>query len=341
MAAVSDRADAGPAPCPVLRFADFSPRRAESPDHRADEPVGAATRLLLMPPNSKVRTMTAASSEPILAMSRARVFVDASVGQVRLDHAEGVAVHADGSVWCGGEAGQVYRIPPEGGSLEERVGGGEGFTLALAFGPGGNLYYVDLGRRAVMRLDPTAGGPELFVESPIGGHDLVLPNAIAFDAAGRLYLTESHSPTEPGPGVFRIDPDGSGELWSPGPFLFANGVAVAPDQSAVYVAETWSRRVTRVPLLADGAAGEPELVAELPGTLPDGLAFGPDGLLYVACYQPSQVVRIDEDGTPRVLIRDDDAIVLAHPTNIAFRDSTAFCANLGRWHITAIELDSA
>ena len=85
----------------------------------------------------------------------------------------------------------------------------------------------------------------------------------------------------------------------------------------------------------------PEPFAELPGTLPDGLGFGPDDLLYVACYQPSQIVRVDDDGHASVLIRDDDAMVLAHPTNIAFRDSTAFCANLGRWHITAIDLDLA
>jgi gluconolactonase len=281
------------------------------------------------------------STEPLLDLSAARVFVDASVGAIRLDHAEGVAVHPDGSVWCGGEAGQVYRIPPEGGSLELRVEDGEGFTLALVFGPDGLLYYVDLGRRAVMRLDPAGGEPEPFVSGSIGGRQLVLPNALAFDGAGRLYLTESWSATEPGPGVYRIDPDGSGHLWSAGPFLFANGVAVPPDQSAVYVAETWSRRVTRVPLLADGSAGEPELVTELPGMLPDGLGFGPDGRLYVACYQPSQVVRVDADGTASVLIRDDDAIVLAHPTNIAFRGSTAFCANLGRWHITAIELGEA
>jgi len=287
-----------------------------------------------------VTTIAAADAEPLLPLSQARVFVDASVGPVRLDHAEGVAVQEDGSIWCGGEAGQVYRIPPEGGSLELRVADGDGFTLALAFGPDGRLYYVDLGRLAVMRLDPAGGDPEPFVERSVGGHDLMLPNAIAFDAAGRLYLTESYSATEPGPGVYRIDPDGSGELWSAGPFLFANGVAVAPDQSAVYVAETWSRRVTRVPLLADGGGGTPELVTELPGMLPDGLGFGPDGLLYVACYQPSQIVRVDESGTPSVLIRDDDAIVLAHPTNIAFRGSTAFCANLGRWHITAIELDA-
>jgi len=278
--------------------------------------------------------------EPLLELAAARVFVDASVGAVRLDHAEGVAVHPDGSVWCGGEAGQVYRIPPEGGSLELRVADGDGFTLALDFGPDGLLYYVDLARRAVMRLDPSGGDPEPFVSGAIDGHELVLPNALAFDRAANLYLTESWSPTEPGPGVYRIAPDGSGELWSPGPFLFANGVAVAPDQTALYVAETWSRRITRVPLLGDGSAGAPECYAELPGVLPDGLGIGPDGKLYVACYQPSQIMRIEGDGTAVVLIRDDDAIVLGHPTNIAFRGSTAFCSNLGRWHITAVELDS-
>src|SRR5262249_35130900 len=127
--------------------------------------------------------------------------------------------------------------------------------------------------------------------------------------------------------------------WSSGPFLFANGVAVAPDDSCVYVAETWSRRVARVPVLGDGSAGSPEVHAELPGAAPDGLGFGPGGRLSVACYQPRQVMRTEADGEPAVLVRDDDAMVLAPPTNIAFRGQTAFTANLGRWHITAIELE--
>src|SRR6478752_4836549 len=97
------------------------------------------------------------SSKPILDIAAARVFVDG------VDHAEGVAVHPDGSVWCGGEAGQVYRIAPEDAALELRVADGDGFTLALAFGPDGLLYYVDAARRAVSRLDPAGGEPEPFI----------------------------------------------------------------------------------------------------------------------------------------------------------------------------------
>jgi len=263
----------------------------------------------------------------------ARVFTGPGV---QVDHPEGVAAHPDGSVWCGGEAGQVYRISADGQDVELVAQTG-GFTLALAFGPDGALYHVDLAHRAVYRLDVQSGRTSPFVEDEIGGHRLRLPNAIAFDADGMLFLTDSYAESEPGPGVFRISPDGDGMLWSAGPFSFANGIAVADDGSCVYVAETWARRVTRIPVEPDGSAGAPEPHAALPGTLPDGLGIGPGGRLYVACYQPSQVLRVSERGDVEVVALDDDAMTLAHPTNIAFHGTTAFCANLGRWHIAAID----
>jgi hypothetical protein len=38
------------------------------------------------------------------------------------------------------------------------------------------------------------------------------------------------------------------------------------------------------------------------------------------------------------LIEDREATILAHPTNVALKGNTLYTANLGRWHITAIDL---
>jgi sugar lactone lactonase YvrE len=259
----------------------------------------------------------------------ARVLVDGALSDPRLDHPEGVAVAADGSVWCGGERGQIYRVDPEAGTLEEVASTG-GFCLGLAFDARGDLFVCDAEHGAVFRL--SSGGLDRFADG------FRNPNALAFDGQGRLYVSESHARGEPGPGLFRFAPDGTGGLWHDEPLHFANGLALAPDGSALYVAETWAHAIVRVAITADGEPGEREVVARLDGVLPDGLAFDALGRLYVACYEPSQILRLESDGAPTVIARDEHAHLLCHPTNVAFRGTELIAANLGRWHLTAIEV---
>jgi gluconolactonase len=266
----------------------------------------------------------------------ARVLVDGTLGDPRLDHPEGVAVAPDGSVWCGGERGQIYRVDADAGTFEQVASTG-GFCLGLAFDARGDLYVCDVAHRAVLRLAlPGGRGLQTFAEGA-GGRRFRNPNALAFDAAGRLYVSDSLAPGEPGPGLFRLEPDGSGELWHDEPLDFANGLALSPDGDAICVAETWARRITRIEIEPDGSAGARSIVAELDDALPDGLAFDAQGRLYVACYEPSQILRIEPDGAVEVLHRDPTAHLLCHPTNVAFRGETLIAANLGRWHLTAID----
>ena len=103
------------------------------------------------------------------------------------------------------------------------------------------------------------------------------------------------------------------------------------------MAETFGNAVFRIPIEDDGSPGIREEVASLPGVLPDGLAFDTADNLYVACYEPNQVLRISPEGKVEHLIGDEEAHLFCHPTNMAFRGSTLFTTNLGRWHITAIE----
>jgi sugar lactone lactonase YvrE len=89
---------------------------------------------------------------PILPFERGSVFVDGTLGAVRLKHPEGIAVADDGAIWCGGDGGEIYRVPPDGSSFEQVASTG-GFTLGIAFDGAGGLFTCDLGHRAVFRLD--------------------------------------------------------------------------------------------------------------------------------------------------------------------------------------------
>jgi gluconolactonase len=272
----------------------------------------------------------------LLADDRVSVFFDGTLTDPQLDHPEGLAVHPDGSVWCGGERGQLYRLAPDGSSIEQVASTG-GFCLGMAFDrTAEHLYVCDLKHAAVFRLEVASGRVERFADGAPGGA-MRIPNFPAFDAAGRLYVSDSHAFGVPGPGVWRVDPDGRAELWYDHDVTFANGLAVAPDGAALYVAETFASNVFLIPIHDDGTAGARVDVAHLEGSLPDGLAFDVERNLYVGCYEPSHVLRIDAHGTVEVLWHDVTAHTLAHPTNVAFRGTTMFTANLGRWHLTRIE----
>jgi sugar lactone lactonase YvrE len=274
---------------------------------------------------------------PLLESDAIGILFDGTLSEPRLDHPECVAVDAEGGIWCGGERGQVYRLAPDGSSLEEVACSG-GFTLGIAFAPNGDLFLCDLKTASVLRMPAGSDRLETFAEGA-GGARFRVPNSLAFDAAGRLYVSDSHGFHDPGPGIFRFDPGGEGELWCAEVFDFANGVALAPDGRSLYMAETFANRIVRVAVGDGGAAGAVDVIADLPGVLPDGLAFDAAGSLYVGCYEPSAILRIAPDGSVRTLVADPEAHALCHPTNLAFRGRTLFAANLGRWHVSTVELD--
>lgn len=278
-----------------------------------------------------------ADMHTVLNISAARIFYDGFLAEPRLDHPEGIAVHRDGSVWCGGEGGQIYRIESDGSSMEEVASSG-GFSQGLAFDAEDNLFVCDLKQAAVLRLDAKSGALEKFADG-VDGRGINICNHLAFGPTGELYVSDSNAFKEPGPGIFRFEPDGTGELWYGEPVNFANGLAFSPDGRHLYVAETFGNAVFRIRLEDDGSAGAREEVAKIPGVLPDGLAFDTVGNLYVACYEPSQVLRVSTDGTVARFIGDEEAHLFCHPTNLAFREGTLFTTNLGRWHITAVETD--
>ncbi|MEY3369207.1 MAG: hypothetical protein RI973_2362 [Bacteroidota bacterium] len=255
-----------------------------------------------------------------------------------LDHPECIAVHPDGSVWAGGEAGQIYRISPDGSKVEQ-VAGTEGFVLGLAFSPGAEwLAVCDLGKKCVWKLDLQNMELSLFA-SGADSHQFNIPNYPVFDKDGNLYVSESGAPREVKGKILKFDADGKGRVWHHGPFNFANGLALGPGESQLYVACSFLPGVERLVILPDGSAGERSLYCTLPESVPDGLAFDENGNLYVTCYAPNKIYRVTPEGAVSAWLDDWDGHTLSNPTNIAFGGpgmDQLFTANLGRWHVTRI-----
>lgn len=266
-------------------------------------------------------------------LSKSTIFTDG------LDHPEGIAVHSDGTIWAGGEAGQIYRISADGKTVETVANTG-GFILGIAFSPGSKwLAICDLGKKCVWKLDLQTYDLSLFAEGA-GGHRFNIPNYAVFDENGNLYVSESGAFREVIGKILKFSPDGKGQIWHPGGFNFANGMALNPDGKYLYVVVSFLPGVERIEILPDGSAGERSLVCTLPETVPDGLAFDVDGNLYVSCYAPNRIYKVTPGGEVTVFVNDWEAHTLSNPTNIAFGGPNLdqlFAANIGRWHLTKID----
>ncbi|MEL6149669.1 MAG: SMP-30/gluconolactonase/LRE family protein [Chloroflexota bacterium] len=250
-----------------------------------------------------------------------------------LDHPEGVVWGADGYVYAGGEAGQIYRVHPETGAHTEIANTG-GFILGLAFDGEGNLYACDNGNDCVQKITPDGT-----VSIYSAGNDeraMRVPNYPVFDKRGNLYVSDSGDHRAYNGCLWRVHPGGTAEVISTAVNAFPNGLAIHPDGNWLYVVLSNLPGVVRLPLTPDGA-GDPETIVELPRTIPDGLAFDVDGNLYISLYTPARIYRLTPDGVLDVFIEDWENTLIATPTNIAFGGDdmkTLFVASLGRWHLT-------
>jgi sugar lactone lactonase YvrE len=272
----------------------------------------------------------------LLPISSARVFVDGIFNHPKLAHAEGVAVHEDGSVWCGTENGHLLRVPADGSVIEE-MACSEGFLLGLAFDSNGDCYACELKHAAVFKFVAATGEFSRFAS---GG--IKTPNYPVVDQArGCLYVSDSNEFGVAGGGIYRYDlQTGEGGLWYGAPMEFANGMALADDGSGLYVVESTAARVSFVGIDANGDPAPAKTVVEGLRNIPDGVLIMPNGDLLISCYEPSRIYRYSETNGLQVLIEDESATVLAHPTNLARSGDRLYTSNLGRWHLSVIDLSS-
>jgi sugar lactone lactonase YvrE len=203
---------------------------------------------------------------------------------------EDVAIHPDGTVYTGVDDGRILAVPPSDAARVVAETGGRPLGVELA--ADGTLLVCDA-YRGLLRVDPASGRVETLIPA---GDTLALCNNAAIAADGTVYFSDSsrrfplaywradlmeHSGTGR---LLRRTPDGAVDVLLDG-LHFANGVALAADESYVVVAETGAYRLSRLWLAGARAGQHDTLVDNLPG-FPDNLSTGSDGRIWIAIGSP-------------------------------------------------------
>jgi sugar lactone lactonase YvrE len=268
-------------------------------------------------------------TEALLAADRIRVVWHG------IDHAEGLAIDRDGTVWCGGEAGQVYRGDLDG--EPSVVATLPGRTLGFALDAEGNAYCADMDGPGIYRITRD-GGVDL-VSRGTAARPTQVPNHPAFLPSGQLLYTDSGDWGEDNGRLYVVTSDGSTELADESACRFPNGLAVSPDGRTLAVVESTLPGVCTFSIEPGGSLGGREVLVEMPETVPDGVVWDVDGRLLISCWAPDAIYVLEPGGELRLLAHDPLRFVLNQPTNIAFVPGTArlVAANIGERFLSILE----
>jgi gluconolactonase len=174
------------------------------------------------------------------------------------------------------------------------------------FGIDGKRYVVT-GNKQIVAYDPD--GKETLVADNLAGNDLVMAKN------GNLYVTAPDGRENPSK-IYLLKPNGERVIVDEG-LKYANGVALTPDQTQLYVTESTSHWVWIYSINADGTLSNKQRYGWLhvrdtdDNAWSDGLKCDRDGRVYVTTRMGIQV--LDQTGRVNVILP-----VPGEPSNLCF-----------------------
>lgn len=215
-------------------------------------------------------------------------FTDAKLIPLSGEGPEDVVVDAEGQIYTGLEDGRILRVSDDGRTVQT-VAEVDGRVYGVELYGDDELVVCagDLGLLAVSLAD---GKVRTLLEG------LKACNNAAVAADGTIYFSDSSTAyaipewrrdlvhqSRTGR-LMRRSPDGAVDELLDG-LHFANGVALAPDESYVTVCETGAFRVHRV-WLSGPESGRSSIFADDLSGFPDNSSTGSDGLIWIALASP-------------------------------------------------------
>jgi len=208
---------------------------------------------------------------------------------------EDVAIDSQNRIYTGLEDGRIIRLQADG-TGPEVFSNTHGRPLGLVFDSTGNLIVADAIKGL---LSVSRGGSVNILTTQADGMPFRFTNDLDVAADGTIYFTDASSKfalsnftadiLEHGPNgrLLAYDPKSGASRTVLRDLFFANGVAVAPDQSFVLVVETGTYSIHKVWL--DGPKrGQAEIfIDNLPG-FPDGISSNGKDKFWLALVTPRE-----------------------------------------------------
>jgi gluconolactonase len=176
------------------------------------------------------------------------------------------------------------------------------------FSKDGSRYEAIKKPLSVVKFDPQGKRSEFATDIAV--------NDLTITATGNMYASVPDGRDKPG-SVFLIKPGGEKVLLDQG-LIFPNGVALSPDQTLLYVAESTSHWIWSYQILADGTLGAKQRFGWLhardteENAWADGLTCDRDGRIYVATRSGVQV--LDQTGRVNAILPTPNGAA----SNVAF-----------------------
>lgn len=246
-----------------------------------------------------------------------------------LQRPECILAERDGTLWSADARGGVMRIAPDGSQslVAQRLDGH--FDLAedaassllygtlpngLAFARNGDIVIANFGTDRLEIM--TRGGETRVIADQIDGKPLGKVNFVLRDSQDRLWVTistminpwiDANRPDLADGYICLLDDKGL-RVVAEG-FAFTNEVRLDADEQWLYVAETMSKRVSRLRVQPDGSLTDREIYgpADLGTGFVDGITFDAYGNLWATMILSDRLIAITPEGDTLELLDDGNA----------------------------------
>ena len=237
-----------------------------------------------------------------------------------LTRPECVLTTRHGDIYTSDWRGGVAHLRPDGSQTLYSSVGIDGLPLrpnGIALNRDGSFLLAQLGAEdgGVYRLTRTGALTPFLRE--VEGQPLPPTNFVVADAVGRTWITVSTRRKPRALGyrndcddgfIVVVDANGKDARIVADGLGYTNECAVHPNGSWLYVNETFTRKLSRFPICADGSLGNKEVVTTFgEGTFPDGLIFDAEGAAWVVSIVSNRVIRVTPDGAQHLWLQDVDA----------------------------------